>query len=148
MPEDATVVPSIWAMQRKRDLTTNAITKHKAGLNLHGRKQEFGVNCYETYATEITWFAMKLMIVFALVFSWCLRQVDFVLAYTQPPIEMDMYMELPDRIEPKGGSKAIHVLILSNLYGQKQAGQVVELFLSIYDNFFPYLHSFWLFLAC
>ncbi len=65
------------------------------------------------------------MIVFALVFGWCLHQVDFVLAYTQAPIEMDMYMELPDGIEPKGGSKATYVLkLLSNLYGQKQAGRV------------------------
>ncbi len=55
VPEDTTVVPSVWAMRRKRDLTTNAITKHKARLNLHGGKQEFGVNYYETY---ITWFAI------------------------------------------------------------------------------------------
>ncbi|KAL7450552.1 hypothetical protein ACHAXS_000232 [Conticribra weissflogii] len=65
------------------------------------------------------------MIVFALVFGWCLCQVDFVLAYTQAPIDMDMDIELPDEIEPKGGSKAIHVLkLLSNLYKQNQAGWV------------------------
>ncbi len=63
------------------------------------------------------------MIVFALVFGRYLRQDDFVLAYTQAPSEMDMYMELPDGIEPKGDSRATHVLkLLSNLYGQKQAG--------------------------
>ncbi len=112
-------------MWHKHDLTTNVITKYKAHLNLHGRKQEFGVNYYKTYAPVITWFAIKLMIVFALVFEKCLCQVDFVLAYTQAPIEMDMDMKVPDGIEPKGGSKAMYVLkLLSNLYGQKQAGWV------------------------
>ncbi len=76
VPEDASVVPSVWAMWRKYDLTTNAITKYKARLNLHGGKQEFGVNYYETYASVITWFAIQLMIVFALVFGWCLWMVS------------------------------------------------------------------------
>ncbi len=56
--EDATVVPSVWAMQHKRDLTTNAITRYEACLNLHDGKQEFGVNYYETHAPVITWFAI------------------------------------------------------------------------------------------
>jgi hypothetical protein len=34
--KEAQVVPSIWAMQRKRDLTTNEVIKHKFRLNLHG----------------------------------------------------------------------------------------------------------------
>ncbi len=38
VPKEAQVVPSVWAMQRKRDLTTNKIIKHKARLNLHGEK--------------------------------------------------------------------------------------------------------------
>ncbi len=29
-PEDAQVVPSVWAMQRKRDLVTNEVKSHKA----------------------------------------------------------------------------------------------------------------------
>ena len=53
-PEDAQVVPSVWSMQRKRNLTTNKITKHKARLNLHGGKQVFGVNYFVTYAPVVT----------------------------------------------------------------------------------------------
>ncbi len=92
---------------------------------MNSEQQEFGINYYETYTPIITWFAIQLMIVFALVFGWCLGQVDFVLAYRQAPIEMDMYTELPDGIEPEGGIKTPHVLkFLSNLYEQKQADQV------------------------
>ncbi len=52
------VVPSVWAMQGKQDLMTGRVTKYKARLNLHGGKQEFGTNYYETYAPVVTWFAI------------------------------------------------------------------------------------------
>ncbi len=46
--EDVTLVPLVWAMQYKCELNANAITKYKVCLNLHGGKQEFGVNYYKT----------------------------------------------------------------------------------------------------
>jgi hypothetical protein len=58
VPEGTEVVPSVWAMQHKQDLTTGKVTKHKARLNLHGRKHEFGTKYYETYAPVVTWFAI------------------------------------------------------------------------------------------
>jgi hypothetical protein len=58
VPEGTEVIPSVWAMQRKQDLTTGKVTKHKARLNLHGGKQEFGTNYYRTYAPVVTWFAI------------------------------------------------------------------------------------------
>ena len=49
------------------------------------------------------------------------------MAYPQTPIEMDMYMELPDGILLNEGNRKDHVLkLLVNLYGQKQAGQVLN----------------------
>jgi len=73
VPEDIEVPPFMWSMRRKRDLTTGAITKHKARLNLHGGKQEYRINYYETYAPVVTWFAIHLLIVFGLLFGWALR---------------------------------------------------------------------------
>jgi hypothetical protein len=50
-----------------------------------------------------------------------MRQVDFVLAYTQADIEFNMYMELPAGIETKYGNGKTHILkLLKNLYSQKQ----------------------------
>ncbi len=39
-------LPSVWAraMKCKQNLTTNEIIKYKAQINVHGGKQEFGVN--------------------------------------------------------------------------------------------------------
>jgi hypothetical protein len=67
VPEDTEVVPSVWAIQRKQDLTMGRVTKHKARLN-----QEFGTNYYETYAAMVTWFAIQLLIVFGILFNWAL----------------------------------------------------------------------------
>ncbi len=46
VPEGFTPLTSVWDMRCKRNLTTNEITKYKAPLNVHGVKQEFGVNYY------------------------------------------------------------------------------------------------------
>jgi hypothetical protein len=110
-------------MQRKQDVTTGKVTKYKARLNLHGGKQEFGTNYYETYAPVVTWFTIQLLIVFGILFDWALCQVVFVMAYPQALIEMDMYMELPTGIHTKHGNSRDHVLkLLTNIYRQKQAG--------------------------
>jgi hypothetical protein len=97
-------------MRRKRDLTTNKVIKHKARLNLHGGKQVYGIIFFETYAPVVTWLAIRLRIVFGIIFCWALRQVDFVMAYPQAPIETDIYMELPQGIKTVTGNSKDHVL--------------------------------------
>ena len=42
VPEDTDILPSMWSMQRKINFVTNDITKYKARLNVHGRKETFG----------------------------------------------------------------------------------------------------------
>ena len=64
---------------------------------------------------------------FVVAFEWQTQQVDYVAAYTQSPIDRDMYMEFPRGFKVPGGinRKAVIVLKLHcNLYGQKQAGWV------------------------
>ena len=124
------MLPFVWAMCRKQNLATNKITKYKARFNIHGGKETYGVNYYETYAPIVTWFDVHLMVVFAILFSWSLKRVDFIMAYPQAPIEQDMYMDLPHGITTQHGNSREHVLKLnSNLYGQKQAGRVWNHFL-------------------
>ncbi len=125
VPDDVQIVPSVWSMRRKRNLTTNEIKSHKARLNLHG-----GMNYFETYAPVVTWFAIRLMIVFGIIFCWSLCQVDFVIAYPQALVKTYIYMELPQGIQVVTGNSKDHVLkLLKNIYGQKQAGQVWNSFL-------------------
>ena len=112
-------------MSRKIILVANETKKYKARLNIQRGKQTLGINNWETYAPVVTWFAIRLMIVCAMVLGWQLWQVGFVIAYTQVPIECDMYMKLPAGIEVKGGTAETHVLkVPKNLYGGRQAGEV------------------------
>lgn len=125
VPPGQEVVPSVWSMRRKRDLTTGEVTKYKARLNLHGGKQTFGVNYFNTWSPVVGWFSVRLLICLAMIQGWSIRQMDFVQAFVQAPIEFDMYMELPHGITVEGGSNKTHVLkLLANVYGQKQGSKV------------------------
>jgi hypothetical protein len=72
VPKDVQIVPSVWSLQRKCDLTMNKVKSNKARLNLHGRKQVYGMNYFETYTPIVTWFAIRLMIIFGIIFCWAL----------------------------------------------------------------------------
>jgi Reverse transcriptase (RNA-dependent DNA polymerase) len=62
--------------------------------------------------------------------KWSVRQLDFVQAFPQAPIQQEMYMEVPKGFNVQG-SRTTHVLkLLKNIYGQKQAGRVWNDFLT------------------
>ena len=44
IPSHFNILPSVWAMRRKRDLSTGEITKWKARLNVDGSKQQYGID--------------------------------------------------------------------------------------------------------
>ncbi len=118
-------------MRRKHDLTTKEADKHKARLNLHGEKQVYGMNYFETYTPFVIWLAIRLRIVFGIIFSWALWQVDFVMVYLQAPVELDIYMELSQARYQDYDWKLQGPVpkLLKNIYGQKQAGRVWNSFL-------------------
>ncbi|KAL7463672.1 hypothetical protein ACHAXS_004028 [Conticribra weissflogii] len=58
-------------------------------------------------------------------FNLVLRQIDFVLFFTQAPAETTLNIELPQGSEKKYSNSKDHILkLLANLYGQKLAGRV------------------------
>jgi hypothetical protein len=67
VPEDVQIVLSLRSLQCKCNLTTNKVKSHKARLNLHGFKQVYGMNYFETYAPIVTWSAIRLLIIFGIV---------------------------------------------------------------------------------
>jgi hypothetical protein len=54
IPKGITILPSVWCMKHKRDIKTQQVYKHKARLNVHGGKQVYGKNYFETYAPVVT----------------------------------------------------------------------------------------------
>jgi hypothetical protein len=78
----------------------------------------------------VTWFAIRQMIIFGIIFTWALCQVDFVMTYPQAHIKMDNYMELAQGIQTAQGNSQDHMLRLEKTnYGQKHARHVWNLFL-------------------
>ena len=125
VPEGARILPAVWSMKRKRDIKTRQVYKHKARLNIDGSKQRYGIDYFETHAPVVTWVTILILLVLSIINRWHTRQIDFVQAYPQAPIEFDMYMELPKGIETRYGNGKTHVLkLLKNLYGQRQAHRV------------------------
>jgi hypothetical protein len=124
IPEGTTLLPAVWAMRRKRHIATQEAYKWKARLNVHGGKQEHGVNYWETYSPVVSWTTIRLYLTLSILNKWATRQVDFVLAFPQADIECPMFMEIPRGFK-FNGSRRTHCLSLKkNLYGQKQAGRV------------------------
>ncbi len=72
VPEDIHIVPSVWALQCKHNLTMNKVKPHKARLNLHSGMQVYRMNYFEINAPVVTWFAIRLMIIFGIIFCWAL----------------------------------------------------------------------------
>lgn len=123
-PKGQPTLPAIWAFRRKRRISTNEIHKWKARINVHGRRQECGINCWETHSPVVGWPMIWLFLNLMTMNGWTSRQVDFVLAFPQAEIECDMHMEVPLGFEVNGNRRDHRSFLRCNLCGQKQAGHV------------------------
>lgn len=126
IPEGTKVLSSVWSMKRKRRIKTREIYKWKARLNVHGGQQIEGIHYWDTYSPVVTWLSIRLVLILSIIFDWHTRQIDFVLAFPQAPVETPLYMEIPVGTYLSGvvNSKDYVLLLKKNLYGQKQAGRV------------------------
>jgi len=58
-----------------------------------------------------------MLLVMSIIKGWHTRQLDYVMAYPQAPVERDMYMEIPKGYKVEGGNSDAHVLkIHKNIY--------------------------------
>jgi hypothetical protein len=125
LPKGATVLPAVWQMKRKRDIKTQRVKKHKARLNIDGSRMKKGIHYDETYAPVASWNSIRLLLTMTAVHKWHTKQLDFVLAFPQAPVDRDIYMKIPKGFELDQGDPNDYVLQLhKNVYGQKQAGRV------------------------
>ena len=85
-----------------------------------------GEDYNKTYAPVASWMSIRLLLTFVVVFGWHTQQVDYVAAYTQAPIDRDMYMEFPRGFKVPGDvdRNAVVLKLHRSLSGQKQAGRV------------------------
>lgn len=126
VPKGQIVLAAVWAMKRKRDLRTVEIKKWKARLNIDGSKMFKGLHYDLTYAPVASWSSVRLILALATALSWHTTQIDYVLAYSQAPVERELYMEVPRGYVIEGNllSKDYVLKLHGNTYGQEQAGRV------------------------
>ena len=86
-----------------------------------------------TSAPVSKWSTIRLLLILALTKNWHTRQLDYVQAYPQAPIERPMYMNIPPEFNLHNHKKynnKYHALKLhNNVYGQKQSGRVLNQYL-------------------
>ena len=67
--------------------------------------------------------SVKIMLTLAAIENLHTKSIDFVLAYPQAYLDVDIYMELPQGFNVGPGSGRYVLKLQNNLYGLKQAGQ-------------------------
>jgi hypothetical protein len=131
VPDGNVILPAVWQMRRKRDAKTGAIKKYKARLNIDGSRMRHGIHYNDTYSPVASWNSVRMLLTLTAVHGWHTKQIDFVQAFAQAPVERTLYMRIPAGIDIEDGSNPRdYVLkIHRNIYGQKQAGRVWNKFL-------------------
>jgi Reverse transcriptase (RNA-dependent DNA polymerase) len=87
LPFGTRVFPSVWALRRKRDITTGEVVKWKGRINVDGSKQQLGIDFEQTFAPVALWASTRLILSLAVTNRWITKQLDFVQAFPQAPVE-------------------------------------------------------------
>ena len=121
MPKEAKLIRLIWSFKRKRN-PLGQLIKHKVRLCVHGGMQRKGIDYWHTYAPVVNWSTVKMVLLLTTLAGWDSRQIDYVLAFLQAPIDADVFCHLPAGFHIKDGNDDEYVIqLVKNLYGTKQA---------------------------
>ena len=119
IPSGTKTILAVWSFKRKR-YPDGRVLKHKARLCAHGGMQTWGVNYWETYAPVVNWMSVRTLMALSIIHDLETRSIDFVLAFPQAPLEVDIYMEPPYGFDIDG-KKSFILKLNKNLYGLKNA---------------------------
>ena len=87
VPKYVKVLPEVWQMKRERDIKYRKVKKWKARLNIDGSLTTKGVHYNQTYAPVASWNSIRMLLTQTALHGWHTKQLDYVLAYTQAPVE-------------------------------------------------------------
>jgi hypothetical protein len=119
IPSGTKTILSIWSFKRKR-YPDGRVLKHKARLCTHGGMQTWGENYWETYAPVVNWLSVRTLMALSIIHDLETRSIDFILAFPQAELDVDIYMELPYGFDIDGSKRYI-LKLNKNLYGLKNA---------------------------
>ncbi len=84
---------AIWSFKRKH-FPDGSLNKYKARLCAHGGQQTWGLDYWETYAPVVTWASVCLLLIVTKIHGLESKSIDFVLAFPQAELDVNLYMEL------------------------------------------------------
>lgn len=123
MPAGAKTILSIWSFKRKR-MPEGLISKYKARLCAHGGMQSWGVDYWETYAPVVNWMSVRFILTVAKIHDLDTKVIDFVLAFPQAKLDVDVFMEVPAGMRfrgvPEQDTRKYVLRLTRSLYGLKQ----------------------------
>ena len=105
VPKNATLLPAVWQIKRKRRIKTRKVYKWKSRLNVDGSCMVHKRDYDQTYAPVASWNKIRLLLILVLVHSWHTIQLDYVLASTRAIVERNLYMKIPKGFEVEGAKK-------------------------------------------
>ncbi|KAE8875946.1 hypothetical protein PF003_g39908 [Phytophthora fragariae] len=115
------VLTSRWVVSLKRDEHGNII-RYKARLVIHGFKQRYGLEHWDTYSPVVWLITILLLLVIALILLLEARHVDFDTAFLNSWMRgVVIYMEQPAYFDDDTGRVC---LLQKGLYGLKQAARL------------------------
>ena len=84
-----------------------------------------GINFHNIFAPVVNWYTVRLIIMMAEISGWESRQIDHVLAFSQSPIDSDVYLHLPLVFHADGEEKneTYFLKLKKNLYGTRRAAE-------------------------
>ena len=124
LPANAKPIKAIWSFKQKRR-PDGSLLKHKARLCAHGGMQTWGDNYWETYSPVVNMMSVRLLLLIAKIHKLDSKAIDFVLAFPQAELDVDIWMYLPIGFQvdcqTEADSDRQYLLKLDrSLYGLKQ----------------------------
>ena len=107
---------AIWSFRRKRDNIIGKVKKNKSRICAHGGMQEKGINQREKYAQVVQWMSVRIMLTLSVIENLHTKSIEFVLAYPQADLDVDIYMELSQGLNVGTESGSYVLKLQKSLY--------------------------------
>lgn len=102
---------------KKKFLADGSLEKYRARCTVKGFTQRRGIDYHETFAPTPRPETGRIVLVLAHIFNWHRRQGDVPVAFLNPDLDVDLYMEMPEGFKIEN-----HIMLIKKgLYGLKQA---------------------------
>ena len=93
VPPGTKTIQAIWSFKRKI-FPGGCLLNHKAGICVHGGMQQWSKNYWETYSPVVIMLIVRLLIALCHIHGLESKSIDFVLAFPQADLDVDIWIEL------------------------------------------------------